>query len=68
MSLQMPDWSEKACVDAEETKTVADASWPVSASDDFVMTIDGTDYDSNVGVVFTVSPMVHGHGAMLIQR
>lgn len=66
LSLQMPDWSDKACVDAEETKTVTDANWPVSASGDFVITLDGTDYDSNVGVVFEVSPIKHGHGATLM--
>jgi hypothetical protein len=63
LSLQMPDWSDKSCVDAEETKTVIDAGWPVSTSDNFAITISGTDYDSSVGIVFEVS--LHGHGAML---
>lgn len=53
--IQMPDWSNTKCVDAEETKTVSDPSWPESPSGNFAIDIDGSTYDSNVAIVFEVS-------------
>lgn len=51
----MPNWSNTKCVDAEETKIVSEPSWPVSASGSFAIDIDGTEYTSNVAIVFEVS-------------